>query len=154
MKTKTPLITAACIAAIVLGASFNAAAKGKKSASPTPSATASATPMEKEKPARPIAYRGKIASVDTTAKTFTVGSRTIKVTDESKITKQGAAATMSDIVADEEVRGSYWKKEDGSLEAKSVKLGPMTQEEKAKHSSRKKKSEEPAEASPSASPKP
>jgi hypothetical protein len=154
MKIKTQLITAACIAAIVFGASFNAAAKEKKSASPTPSAMASASPAAEEKPARPIAYRGKIASVDATAKTFTVGSRTIKVTDETKIMKQGATATMTDIVADEEVRGSYWKKEDGSLEAKSVKLGAMTEEEKAKRSSRKKKSEESAEASPSASPKP
>ena len=153
MKMKKQLITAACIAAIVLGASVNAAAKEKKSASPTPSATASATPMEKAS-TRPISYRGKIASVDATAKTFTVGSRTIKVTDETKIMKQGAAATMSDIVADEEVRGSYWKKEDGSLEAKSVKLGAMTEEEKAKRSSHKKKSDESAEASPSASPKP
>ena len=110
--------------------------------------------MEKEKPARPTSYHGKIASVDATAKTFTVGSRTIKVIDETKITKQGAAATMTDIVADEEVRGAYWKKEDGSLEAKSVKLGAMTEEEKAKRSSRKKKTEESAEASPSASPKP
>jgi len=110
--------------------------------------------MAKEKPARPIAYRGKVASVDATAKTFTVGSRTIKVIDDTKITKQGATATMSDIVADEDVRGSYWKKEDGSLEAKSVKLGAMTEEEKAKHSSRKKKTEESAEASPSSSPKP
>ena len=45
------------------------------------------------------------------------------MTDETKITKDDAAATMADIVADEQVSGSYWKKEDGSLEAKSVKLG-------------------------------
>ena len=152
MKSKARLITAACLAAIALGAPSTAPAKEKKSASPMPSATASASPMKKEKSDRPIAYHGKIASVDATAKTFTVGTRAIKVTDQTKIMKQGAAATMADIVADEEVRGSYLKKEDGTFEAKSVKLGAMTEEEKAKRSSRKKKSDESAEASPSASP--
>jgi hypothetical protein len=154
MKSKLPLITAACIAAFVLGTSVNAAAKAKKSPSPSPSAETSASPMAQEKPARPMPYHGKVASVDATAKTFMVGSRTFKVTDETKITKQGAAATMSDITAEEEVRGSYWKKDDGSLEAKTVKVGAMTADEKAKHHSRKQKSDEGAATSPSASPKP
>jgi hypothetical protein len=30
---------------------------------------------------------------------------------------------MADIVAGEQVRGAYWKKENGTLEAKSAKLG-------------------------------
>ena len=71
-----------------------------------------------------------MAAVDAAAKTFTVGSKTIKVTDQTKITNKGAAATMAEIVADEQVRGSYWKKEDGTMEAKSVKLGPKSAEAK------------------------
>ena len=102
-----------------------------------------------EKSNRPIPYHGKVASVDATAKTFTVGTRTIKVTDQTKITKQGAAATMADIVVDEEVRGSYWKKEDGSLEAKTVKLGPKSESEKSTRGSEKNATEG---ASPSAAP--
>jgi hypothetical protein len=65
----------------------------------------------------------------------------------------GAPATVKDVVANEEVRGSYWKVSDGTLEAKTVKLGPKTDAEKAADEKRKKKkSESSPEASPSASP--
>jgi hypothetical protein len=70
------------------------------------------------------------------------------MTDQTKITKQGAAATMADIVADETVSGSYWKKEDGSLEAKSVKLGSKSE----KSTSNAQKKEAPEAPSPTASP--
>lgn len=103
---------------------------------------------------RAIPYRGKVASADASAKTFTImskkgESRVFKITDETKIMKAGAAATMADIVADEEVRGSYMKKEDGSLEAKKVTLGPKTEAEKAMKHSKKEKM---MEASPTATP--
>ena len=154
MKSKVPLITGVCIAAVALCAPPNAPAQGKKS--PAPEAAASASPMAAEtsgKPARAIPYRGKVASVDATAKTFTIAgkasSRVFKVTDQTQIMKQGAPATMADIVADEEVRGSYWKKTDGSLEAKKVNLGPKTEMEKSRKSSKKTKS---GDAEPSATP--
>jgi hypothetical protein len=149
MKAKIPFITAACLAACALCAS-PAFAKGKKSPAPEASASPAASVAATDKPARPIAYHGKVASVDASAKTFTVGKRTIKVTDETKISKQGAAATMADIVVDEEVRGSYWKKEDGTLEAKSVKLGAKSAEAGAS----KKEGKGSTEAAPSVSPKP
>jgi hypothetical protein len=38
------------------------------------------------------------------------------------------------------VSGSYWKKEDGTLERKSLKIGGKTDAEKAKAKSSKKKS--------------
>ena len=105
-----------------------------------------------------------ISAVDQKAKTFTIAgkekSRVFKITDKSVVTKAGAAATMKDVVVNEEVRGSYWKVTDGTLEAKSVKLGPKTDAEKAADEKRKTKkaaktetSSEPS-ASPSASPKP
>ncbi|MBA2435665.1 MAG: DUF5666 domain-containing protein [Verrucomicrobiota bacterium] len=147
MKAKIPSLTAACLAACILCVS-PALAQGKKSPAPDASASPGASAAATEKAARPTAYRGKILSVDASAKTFTVGKHTIKVTDETKITKNDAAAAMSDIVADEQVRGSYWKKEDGSLEAKSVKLGAKTAG-KAKSGAKT----DAAEASPSAEPK-
>ena len=74
-----------------------------------------------------------VSVADQNAKTFTVAgkktSRVFKVTDKTMITKGTNAATMKDIVQNEEVSGSAWKNPDGSLEAKTVKLGPM---EKAK----------------------
>ena len=97
---------------------------------------------------KPIAYHGKVASVDAAAKTFTVGKRTFKVTDQTKITKEGAAATMDDVVVGEKVSGSYWKKEDG-LEAKSVKIGAKAVETKPVKSTEEKEG-----AATKASPKP
>lgn len=150
------LMTGVCLAALALCATPNAFAKSKKS--PTPEPTASASPMEKAagaKTARALPYRGKIASVDSTAKTFTItgktSSRVFKVTEKTEIMKAGAAATMADIVADEEVRGSYWKKEDGTLEAKKVTLGPKTEMEKSMKHSKKEKSAG-SETAPTATP--
>ena len=107
---------------------------------------------------RSIPFKGMIASVDMKAKTFTIAgkekSRVFKMTDKTVFMKNGAAATMKDVAANEEARGSYWKEADGSLEARSVKLGPMTEEEKAaagKHSKKKAKVED---AAPAASPSP
>ena len=159
MKIESSLITGVCIATLVLCAPVTAPAKTKAAASPAPSAApaASASPMAKTatgKANRSVPFRGKITSVDAKAKTFTIAgkatNRVVKITDQTTITKQGVAATMKDIAADEEVRGSYWKKEDGSLEARSVRLGPPTAEEMAKRDARKqKKADAATEASPS-----
>ena len=178
MKNKLNLITA-CIAALVCSVPVAASAATKKSTSPSPapSASASASPKAtaapKTKPvaspsantttdvtkARAIPFHGTISAVDQKAKTFTIAgkekSRVFKITDKTVVTKAGAPATMKDVVANEEVRGSYWKMSDGTLEAKSVKLGPKTDAEKAADEmKKKKKAEKSAEASPSPSPKP
>ena len=150
MKAKIPFLIATCLAACALCVS-PVFAKGKKSPTPEASASPAASAPTTTKPARPIPYHGKVVSVDATAKTFTGGKRTIKVTDETKITKDDAAATMAEIVADEQVRGSYWKKEDGTLEAKTVKLGAKKAAENPTTDAQKK---EGTETAPSVSPKP
>lgn len=180
MKNKSHLLTA-CIVALACCAPL-AANAAKKAPSPSPSPSASAAPKStatpKPKPtsspavngttdvtkARAIPYHGMISAVDQKAKTFTIAgkekSRVFKITDKSVITKAGAAATMKDVAINEEVRGSYWKVTDGTLEAKSVKLGPKTDAEKAADEKRKMKKAAKTEsspgpsASPSASPKP
>ena len=180
MKYKFHLITAiTATLACCLPLAANAASK--KSASPTPSPMASASPKTKATPApkttsspagatttdpnkaRAIPFHGMISAVDGKAKTFTIAgkehSRVFKITDKTVLTKAGKPATWKDVVANEEARGSYWKVTDGTLEAKSVKLGPKTDAEKAadeKAKARKKEKEAAAEssASPSASPKP
>ena len=118
MKIKSPLPIAICVAALILGASSGASAKETKTETAIPKATASPAGN-----ARAIPFRGNVASIDASVKTFTVGRRTIKVADQTKITKQGATATMADITVGEKVSGSYWKKDDGSLEAKNIKVG-------------------------------
>ncbi|MEY2546964.1 MAG: hypothetical protein QOG48_2081 [Verrucomicrobiota bacterium] len=152
MKNKHSIIVAVCIAAVTALSVVTASAAGKTSASPSPkasasaSASASATAAETKAP-RPIPFHGVISAVDQTAKTFTIAgktkSRVFKVGDKAEITKGGSPATMSDIAENSEVSGSYWKNADGSLEAKTVKIGPAA---KAKASA------SPA-ASASASPK-
>lgn len=98
-----------------------------------------------------------ISAADQKAKTFTIAgkekARVFKITDKTVVTKTGAPATMKDVVVNEEARGSYWKMSDGTLEAKTVKLGPKTEAEKAADEKHKKKAETSPEASPSASPK-
>jgi hypothetical protein len=191
MKTKLHLITA-CTVAVACCLPFAANGATKKSVSPTPSPMASASPKTKASPApktkasptpkttsspaantttdankaRAISFHGKISAVDQKAKTFTIAgkehSRVFKITDKTVMTKAGKPATMKDVVANEDARGSYWKVMDGTLEAKTVKVGPKTDAEKAADEKRKanKKEKESAtetnampSASPSASPK-
>jgi hypothetical protein len=149
MKNKS-LITAACLAVFACGAPMaTALAVTKKSPSP------SAKPSPRPTASRVLPFHGMISAVDQKAKTFTIAgkekSRVFKITDKTVLSKAGAAATMKDVVANEEVRGSYWKLADGTLEAKTVKLGPMTDAEKAAH---EKKTSPKTETSPSSSPVP
>jgi hypothetical protein len=63
---------------------------------------------------------------------------------------------MKDIAENEEVSGSYWKNADGSLEAKTVKIGPMS-EKKSEEGKKAKTSSSPSGSpatSPASSPKP
>jgi hypothetical protein len=159
MKNKSQIITA-CIAALACCVPVAVSAAPKTS--PSPSASPHASPVAKTTPSpaakttttttRAIPFHGMISTVDQTAKTFTIAgkekSRVFKVTGTTVLTKAGAPATMKDVVANEEVRGSYTKAADGSLEAKTVKLGPATDAEKAETKPSKKK----ADASPSPSP--
>ena len=163
MNNKLKII-AACTAALVYGAPLAAFA-----ASPTPAANPKSSPATKAAErtttadtattkVRALPFHGTISTVEQTAKTFTIAgkekSRIFKITDTTVITKAGAPATMADIVANDEVRGSYIKAADGSLEAKTVKLGPKTDEEKAAKPSKKKSKKDDASTSASPSPEP
>ena len=163
MKNKFKIITA-CIAAFACCTPIATFAAPKKSPSPSPSphaspaAKTSDSPAPKTATARAVPFHGMISTVDQTAKTFTIAgkekSRVFKVTDTTVLTKAGVPATMKDVLASDEVRGSYVKAADGSLEAKTVKLGPATDADKAETKPSKKKSAktEKTDASTSASP--
>ena len=157
MRIKTIQILA-CATALACNAPFTTLAAPKSSPSPSPNAHASPAPSSANKAddakTRAVPFHGTISAVDQTAKTFTIAgkekSRVFKITDKTVVTKGGAPATMSDIVANEQVSGSYWKAADGSLEAKTVKIGPKAEAEKTTETKKKKS----ADASPSPSPKP
>ena len=155
MKIASYLITGTCIAALTLLVPVSASAQGAKSkASPSPSASPAAatststTTASSDKPARAIPLRGTATAIDKSAKTFTIAgktsSRVFKATDATTITKAGAAATFADLSDNEYVTGSYWKKEDGTLELKSLKIGGKTDTEKAKPSKKKSKKDDAA----------
>ncbi len=160
MKTKSKFISVTCIAALAFCVPVSGWAKEKKSASPTPAASASPAASMAASPAakapRAVPFHGKISAVDKTAKTFSIAgkekTRVFKIMEATVITKDGNPATMADVVENEDVRGSYWKREDGSLEAKSVKLGQKTEAEMKK--SKKKKDKAASESMASPSPKP
>ena len=160
MKYKSLPITAACILALSVCLPITSPAQGKKTASPSPAASPSATPKaavaSTEKAPRAIPFRGTASAVDQSGKAFTIAgketSRVFKATDKTTITKAGSPATFAELNDSDAVTGSYWKQEDGTLELKSLKIGGKTDAEKA-GSTKKAKSDNTAEASPSPSPK-
>ena len=167
MKTKIYSLLA-CSALVALCAAAQtlpkaSASPGATAAGPatmpgtqTSAATASASPGAKA--ARAIPFHGKIGSVDGNAKTFTIAgkekSRTFKITENTTITKDGQHATIKDVTANEDARGSYWKMPDGSMEVKTLKVGPATDKEKNKTGDGEKKEKAGSSASPSPSASP
>ena len=81
------------------------------------------SPGEKKIAPRILPFNGKLLAVDTEANTFTVGKRVFHVTPETKLTKDGQAAKLSDGVLGEKVGGSYIKDESGALHATNVRFG-------------------------------
>lgn len=149
MKTKFYLAGGVCAASLAFCMPLNA------QFSPATTASPAASPAAKPA-ARPLPFHGKVSGVDQTLKTFTVGGKqTFKVTDTTVITKGGKPATMTDIVENELARGAYLKQDDGTLEAKTVKIGAKTEgEKKAGKAGKSKKGAAAGEGSPAASPTP
>lgn len=138
MKAGTTSLLARCAVVLALPV---AASLGDPSPSSSPGSSAAAGSPgvgNVSSANRPIAFHGVVVGVEQTAKTFTVSgkqkSHTFKVTDRTVITKGAQSASMRDISADEEVSGSYWKQTDGSLEARMVKIGPVSPAKPAKTS--------------------
>ena len=148
MKYTSPFITGACVAALAFGGASLAFAK-KPAASPMPAASAapaaSASAAPAAKAPRAIPFRGNATAIDKSAKSFTIAgkttSRVFKVTDKTAVTKMGNAATFADLTEGEAVTGSYWKQADGTLEAKSLKIGGKSDAEKAADDDAKTKKE-------------
>jgi len=137
MKNRTYLISGVCVVSLAFCPPLTAQMPSTQSVpAASPHATASPASSPSKQAVRPIPFHGMVLAVDQNAKTFTIASkktsRVFKVTDKSTIVKGRNAATMKDIVQNEEVSGSAWKNPDGSLEAKTVKVGPA---EKVKPSS-------------------
>lgn len=77
-------------------------------------------------------FHGKVASVDAAASTVTVGSLTVNITSETKITKDGKPATLSDITVGEKIAGSYKKDDAGKMDATIIHIGEKGEGKKPK----------------------
>jgi len=93
-------------------------------------AAADQTAPAKMKKHGAIVFNGKLTAVDTNAMTFTVSSRTFEITSDTKITKDGQPATLSDGVVGEMVGGAYKKSDDGKLTATTVHFGEKKMKKK------------------------
>jgi hypothetical protein len=69
-------------------------------------------------------FHGRLKSVDTTARTLSVGELSIHITADTKIDKSGKPAALEDAVAGEVVSGGYVKAADGKCIATTLHLGP------------------------------
>jgi hypothetical protein len=82
-------------------------------------APAAAAPAKKHG----MPFHGKIAAVDTSAMSITVGEMTIGVTSETKIMKNGQPAMLSDLTVGD-MAGGYYKKDDaGKMTATTIRIG-------------------------------
>ena len=77
----------------------------------------------KHKKSDHLVFKGKLSAVDTNSMTLTVGKRTFEITSETRITKDGQPATLSDGVLGEKASGAYKKDADGKLTATSIRFG-------------------------------
>jgi hypothetical protein len=140
MKNKFVLkLGAACLLGIALcGAAMQSAAQTtNKPASKKPATdTQESTKAEKKPAAGP--FHGKLAAVDQTAKTISVGKRTFLITSETKIKKEGKPATLQDGMVGEEVSGYVKPNDAGKLVATTVNFGPKPKTSEKKPSSAEK----------------
>ena len=79
-----------------------------------------------------IPFHGKVAAVDAAAATVTVGTTTVNITSETKITKDGKPATLADITVGEKVGGAYKKDEAGKMNAVSIRIGEKAEKAEGK----------------------
>lgn len=70
-------------------------------------------------------YRGKIAAIDKTEMTLTIGKETIQVTSQTRITKLGKPAVFEDGQIGDKVSGAYRKDDEGHLNALTLRFAPQ-----------------------------
>lgn len=75
--------------------------------------TATNAPAKPKKPRTTLSLTGKASDVDTNAMTLTVGKHTFDITSETRITKAGKPAVLSDIAVDDKVGVTYRKQKGG-----------------------------------------
>ncbi|MGE5208426.1 MAG: hypothetical protein ACM3KL_03750 [Alphaproteobacteria bacterium] len=126
MKNMVKPIGATIFAAIALCTPLGAQTTTQEASSPSASPKRS---LREYPRARLVPYHGMISAVDKNAKTVTIAgkrsTRSFKITDATTITKDGEKISLGDIKQNDEVSGSYLKTSDGTIEARTIKIGPV-----------------------------
>ena len=112
--TVLSLFAAACVALPALSQAQGAGTNA-------PAASGQTTQPKLKKTSPP--FHGKLKAVDAAAKTLSVGTLILQVTPDTKITKDGNPASLTDGVVGEPVSGNYKKSDDGKLTALTVHFG-------------------------------
>jgi hypothetical protein len=119
---KKRLLAVAVIASLC-AAPFAAEAKTKSSTSSTQSMATETKATEKAS-TKPIPFYGKVTSVDTAKKTFTIeGKKSTRTFTATATTKMGEGASWDAVKPGEYVRGSAMKKSTGQYDLVSLKIG-------------------------------
>ena len=107
-----------CAAAIL---AVPALSRAQDTATNAPAASEQSPPAKKHSAVLP--FHGDLASVDTNAMTFVVGTRTFEITSDTRITKGGKPAVLEEGVVGQPVSGAYKKTSEGKLDAVTVHFG-------------------------------
>jgi len=130
---KKSVVLALLTAAMVFTDSATQAAEGAKDKSPQA--------PKSERKQKQMPFRGKIGTVDKTAKTVTLEgkekSRTLQITSASKITKNGKPAVIDDMIVGQTVGGLARETATGKWEVVTLSIGAKSENEKAKAAEKK-----------------
>lgn len=97
---------------------------------------------------RPLPFRGTIKSVDKTAGTLVIGTRTFALTPKSKLTEEGKTVELSERLVGQWVTGSYLRTDESKLPVLSLYVGGKN----ARGAAEKAKSKTPRQVKQPASP--
>jgi hypothetical protein len=122
---KTALLT--LLASAIAAMPVVSRAQDNSTNAPIPSAPSS-TPPVKPKKSSSLVINGKASEVDTNAMTLTVGKHLFAVTSETKITKEGKPAILSDIIVGDKVGVAYKKTADGKFNAATITDGKKSKD--------------------------
>lgn len=118
------LIVIALIAAFGAFTTLTVSAQDKK---PADKKETPADKKKEETATRPVPFRGKIDSVDKSAKTIKVGERVFHVMGNTRLVSKGKPVTLDDAKVGEEVGGQYREGTGGKLELVMIRIGPRVE---------------------------
>jgi hypothetical protein len=119
MKNIIKLTTLGLVAAALITTPVWSLAQDAGATAASPSTNAPAVQKKKN---GTLPFKGKLAAVNATAGTFTVGELNLNITSTTKISTNAVPATLADFKVGDNVTGAYKKTADGTLNATTLKL--------------------------------